>query len=281
MIVNYLKLRIRIFISTSLLLTLAFTGYSKENSNGKPAPAEPTDLEKNTALYGLSPGVTDSEYSPKGDPVSALVIGKHPLYENASRESLRASQQAAIWSACAEFAGWMKNVKASKLKKAPVPAKEEAVPSNPADFADKSELVVEELVSGLRVIHLHVEEDVAIAVLSWRAVPLKPAPGTLPQMKVRSESSSESTISDERREAAIKVTEKIDINGILVMESVYSSVNRDDSSSEAIAKHRQFFLNGKPNIEQTIKAIVKGGSLSQKTEGTIWDETGKKTQYRE
>jgi len=263
-------------------LLLLFTSlFTPANANGAEAISsaglEPTDLEKNSAMYGLlqvvGSGVADVELAGDGTPLSASIIGKLPILGNGSRESLRATQQAALWSACAEFAKWRKVFidRNAKVKKEPI----SSLPAGSTE--NQSESVGEELVEGLRVVHLDGTADVVIAVISWKAVPsksAKPLLGTLPHMKVRWEDSSENKLSDSGH--VEKMIQRIRINDILVFDNSSLTVEKNDGTSEATVKSKLFFASGKPNLEETVTGTAKGQSI----EGVIWDESGKKTKYR-
>ena len=264
-------------VALLLLFTSLFTPANADGAEAiSSAGLEPTDLEKNSAMYGLlqdvGSGVADVEFAGDGTPFSASVIGKSPMHGNASRESLRAIQQAAIWSACAEFAKWRKELRDRNSK-----VKENPNSSLPAGSTERTELAGEELLEGLRVVHLDVDADKVIAVLRWKAVPTKsekPLLGTLPRMKVRWEDSSENKLSESGH--LEKMITRIYINEILVLDDYFLNVEKNDGTSEATFKSKVFFESGKPNLEETVTGTAKGQSI----EGVIWDESGKKTKYR-
>lgn len=261
MTINFLKLNACVVL---VLATACITcGCSKKNGSADSVVSGPTELEKNTQFFKIldgPPGVRNVEYGPNHEIVSLIVSASEPIRGKPFRDGLEASQQAAIWSACGMFIAWLKSSTNSE--------------TGFLEFNSKLE--------GVQVLYLKtdIHNGEVTAILTWKARPSKLEIGTLPKMAISTtEGMSSQTgpaTGDKSKSTSNEMTKRIYINGVLVINQVMRTSTDEKGEEESTTQHQQFFENGKPHLEET--TAEKNGSV--KIRGIIWDETGKKTEYK-
>ena len=242
---------------------------SKQKNDLASPDFEPTELERNSEIYGLlkkETGACNVVYGGNKNIVSTIFIAKVPIRGKHSRAGLLASQQAAIWEACANFAGWLLSDVAT-------------------DGGGKASRVTKsQEVKGLRVIFLRtdIQTGEVTAILGWKAIREQSEIGTLPQMTVSSqeESSQEvAALNSKDKKVRDQFSRRIYIDGVLVIKSSERTSTDENGKEESTFEYTQFYKSGKPNLEETMISSAKGSSVSTKIEGALWEEAGKKSQY--
>lgn len=270
------------FYLALVLLAFFTSSCSKQKSDVDLSVSEATQVDKisetdgSSEMHGLL-AKTQGVYPVFGDNrnfVSATVIEKVPIYAKHSRVGLQASKQAAIWSACAEFASYLETKTTLKVQEAGLP--QQGSNANPA--SEESSRSAERELSGIQVVGLHADLQTgeATAILSWKAPPSESEAGVLPKMRVALHEKTVDSTDGNSKRISNELARNIYIDSVLVI-SLISRTSKDESGNEeAVEEYKQFFKNGKPHLEETTAG--KNGSV--KIRGIIWDETGKKTEYK-
>ncbi len=253
--------------AVTFFLACIFPGCSKNESGAPTSAVEPTDLEKNTKLFSVlnaPDGVSDIRYDEAGKIVSLVCAASATLRGTHSRTGVQASQQAAIWIACGELVSWMRG----------------NASMNPD--TGKSESESNSALVGVQVLCLKTcnSDREVRAILSFKPQSQKTEIGTLPKMTIRQVMSEVVSNSGVGKSAKTESSRRIEVNGVLVFDEITRSTTAEDGTTKLVEDYKQFFPNGKPNVEETRTSVsVPGRADSVKAVGIVWDESGRKVKY--
>jgi len=259
-------MNLRLLTSLILLLACLLTGCSEQNNNGKTPALEPTDLEKNTKFYKLlnaPSGVSNLQFNENRTLISLVCSASAPIRGRDSMHGMQASQQAAIWIACAELVSWMRtNVNS-------------AAGSTESDSA----------LSGVQVLYLKTDilKQEVKAILSFKPQSQNFEIGNLPKMTISQTTKfSEEVVSGSKKNKPSKAEfyREIKVDGVLVISETINTSTEENGAQNEIMDYKQFFANGKPNLEETRTTVSKPGNPdSIKADGIIWDAVGTKSRF--